>query len=651
MFFNKPQRDLQQFLDTPFYLTPDDPADPTDCDRYPDSPYCGKNPLNFRFNDLSPTIVADKCNLGIQINGTLGFIRLPPTQIAYRFEDCRKTPKAPPPLKLENYETPVFVPSGGGYGLVFLEHYFDYEDGKLANAPGQQPGAYARAEIFQSLLNYQIQKGDEFLGTIDGTPFVAYCRFNFHVTRKRNSNWMYRYRVGSVGEWEVLGERYRDAGWNVPGNYLEEGNALWTLNLSGEVSLYFTTYSSSDYYITKCSIPDVYAGTDYFPPSITPLETLRNFPPKNIQSFYTYEAEYETERIFDDTTIISDFQPRQLERARRLAYFFGQPYYYHVYTTSPIELQRREYVINPLPFQAPPPPPYDHCCKNMACCPDNSNLEALLRLILKRIGEPKEITIFDEDLDRKGSQKAKKKPPSLNDFLKLTVERVEIANRVLGIENFPVSVPDTMLNPYQEGLFAKMFGFIDGKKERKIKSVTEFIAWMAEQDSAVLGQFHQVIEYETGNKDKKGKPEKSTVVLPNVAETLKEITLLVAQMAKQNNAQTAMITAALTEIVATRAVATKGTAISQDIQDYLDYPTETKTNSFQANINLPKYKTKDGIPIATGETEDFKEFLKPGTISYSYDDWTGDNSLHDQLVDLLQLASILRAIFYQRIDK
>lgn len=299
----------------------------------------------------------------------------------------------------------------------------------------------------------------------------------------------------------------------------------------------------------------------------------------------------------------------------------------------------------PPPILPPPPPP------PMQCCPNIEQNDQLLRLILKRIGEPKEVTIFDEDLDRKGAQKAKKTPESLNDYLKLAVERVEIANRIIGVENFPITVSDTMLEPYKEGAFSKIFGFINGDKKRKISTIAEFIAWMSEQDSAVLGEFHQVIEYESDEKGKDGKPKKKTLVLPNVAETLKEITLLVAQMAKQNNVQTEVLFKTLFEIVATRAEATKSTTIVQDIQDFLDYPTETKSMQYGSSVSVPNYQVnKDGKPIATGTTEDHKNLLKPGKVRYVYEDWTGDNSFHDQMINLLQMASMLRAVLYQRTD-
>ncbi|WP_375470987.1 hypothetical protein [uncultured Nostoc sp.] len=297
-----------------------------------------------------------------------------------------------------------------------------------------------------------------------------------------------------------------------------------------------------------------------------------------------------------------------------------------------------------LPFPPqPPPPPKGKECNCMNCCPNVSNLENLLKIIIERIGEPQKVTIFDEDLDRKGAQKSDKTPESLNEYLNLVIQRIEIANRIIGIENFPVTVPETMIEPFKEGLFAKVFNFIDGNKKRKITSIAEFIAWMSEQDSAVLGEFHQVIEYQT--EDKKS----SNIVLPNVAESLKEIVLLSAQMAKQNNIQTELIFKIAAEIVATRASAARTGKIAEDIQDYLDYPTQTKTAKIPTTVSLPQITTnKEGKPVATASTENYKKFLQSGEIKYTYDDWTGDNSLHDQMLDLLQLASMLRAIYFQK---
>ncbi|GAA6621586.1 hypothetical protein [Scytonema sp. NUACC26] len=312
------------------------------------------------------------------------------------------------------------------------------------------------------------------------------------------------------------------------------------------------------------------------------------------------------------------------------------------------------------------PPPLDECCKNMSCCPNNNNIEQLLRLILKRIGTPKEIIIFDEDLDREGSQQAKKTPQTLFESNKLTTDRVEIANRIIGIANFPVTVPETLVDPHHEDGFDELYGFIPKDKEKKLKTLTEFLAWKVQADSALIGHFHQVIEYE----EKEGE-EKEVIVLPNISETLKELIVINAQAAKQINIITEAIYRVLTEIAQTKTQVCRNVAITEDIQDYLDYPTVTKSQDIDVAINVPgmvkRKNLGNGIGVLEGidgfadygdnqeakeeEKEDAIKYLQNGTSRFVYEDWNGKNSLHDQLVDLLQMASILRAIMYQRVDK
>jgi hypothetical protein len=123
-------------------------------------------------------------------------------------------------------------------------------------------------------------------------------------------------------------------------------------------------------------------------------------------------------------------------------------------------------------------------------------------------------------------------------------------------------------------------------------------------------------------------------------------------MALQNNVQTELIFKIAAEVVAARAAAHKSALIAADIQDYLDYPTETKSGEITTNVNFPRVnQNKKGQFEVTSANEDYKEFLKAGTVKFSYDDWTGDTSLRDQMMDLLLVASALRASTMQRIDK
>ncbi|MDZ7968752.1 MAG: hypothetical protein RM368_28005 [Nostoc sp. DedSLP03] len=91
------------------YATPNTPADPMDCDRYPDSPWCSKNPFDISNPiSLDVDIVQDECNFGIQFSGTLGFLKLPPFQVVYRNPKCQPLIKA---IDLPRWTGEDIVPS------------------------------------------------------------------------------------------------------------------------------------------------------------------------------------------------------------------------------------------------------------------------------------------------------------------------------------------------------------------------------------------------------------------------------------------------------------------------------------------------------------------------------------------------------------
>lgn len=600
-----PQEGLVQIGDSPFYATPDEPADPMDCNRYPDSPFCGGNPLTIKPIDLSVSLVRDECNLGIQFDGAIGFIKVPPAQIVYRNPECISPPPKPEPRppQDEDYSEYADIPESRDDSDLWLVipvygyNYFCFNE----------ENAYDFVETYCNLISIEGEPGN---GPVKVTVQVKYkMAFTSLNAKLRESYYDIRFvdLTDDVASWE------RDGG--VINGAPNDNGTIWTLK---------RTYKAHSYWH---GIGDTYF--DFSEESYFYSDEGIKISGLTYGTVGFFGARYQ--ELIKDPLRPKNFRYSNVSSDGIL--------------TTAVETQR-----NILPLHeklSPPPPP-----KCMCCCPNVEQNDQLLKLILKRIGTPKEVTIFDEDLDRKGAQHIKKKPPSLNDFLKLAVERTEIVTRIVGIENFPLVVPDTVIEPYKEGVFAKIFDFIDGDKKRTIHTIAELIAWQAEQDSAVLGEFHQVIEYETGGTDNRGKPKTGKIVLPNVAETLKEITLLVAQMAKQNNVQTDIIFKLIAETVATRAAASKAVKIVEDIQDYLDYPTERKVEEIQTSINLPTVKkNKEGIPIATKDTESHVDFMKPGSVKFVFEDWTGSHSLHDQMVDLLQLASMLRAIYYQGTDK
>jgi hypothetical protein len=127
-----PQEGLEPLVGN-FWASPPDPVDPTDCDRWGDSPWCGGNPLTEAPIGIDLNIVQDECNIGIQAAGTLGFIKMPPFQIVYRSPSCIPEGSDIPPNVDEN--SPPYVPPPTGSGVYifiskgFIDNYRERNNG------------------------------------------------------------------------------------------------------------------------------------------------------------------------------------------------------------------------------------------------------------------------------------------------------------------------------------------------------------------------------------------------------------------------------------------------------------------------------------------------------------------------------------------
>lgn len=105
-YLEDPIEGLTPIGDTGLYITPDEPADPRDCDRYPSSIYCGENPFTKTPVGIEPEIVLNSCDIGIKLTPTFGFITLPEFNLVYRKPECRKKPpekKLAPEFSLHPY--------------------------------------------------------------------------------------------------------------------------------------------------------------------------------------------------------------------------------------------------------------------------------------------------------------------------------------------------------------------------------------------------------------------------------------------------------------------------------------------------------------------------------------------------------------------
>ncbi len=168
----EPQEGLVPVNNSPFYMTPSEPADPMDCNRYPDSPWCGGNPIDLRPVALDIEIIRDECNFGVQFSGTLGFIKIPPFQIVYRNPACNPPPDNP---ERENEPgTSPFIPPPTARGI-----YFFYSSGRSFYKSKNRYTGEIRVEL-ECVWNYSSPSGVYPLGD----RFPNFFRGDFSVTNE-----------------------------------------------------------------------------------------------------------------------------------------------------------------------------------------------------------------------------------------------------------------------------------------------------------------------------------------------------------------------------------------------------------------------------------------------------------------------------------
>ncbi len=141
-YVEPPSGGLVPIGDTGLYITPDEPADPRDCERYPDSIYCGAIPWTWTPIGLDPVIALDECNIGIKLTPILGWTILPPISFVYRRPECREPEEEP----IIHKDVPLFA-GRGWYSPYSQEGFTDYERDTAIYATKivsveQIPGAY-----------------------------------------------------------------------------------------------------------------------------------------------------------------------------------------------------------------------------------------------------------------------------------------------------------------------------------------------------------------------------------------------------------------------------------------------------------------------------------------------------------------------------
>ena len=145
-----------------FFMTPDTDKikDPTNCDgNLADiSPWCGGNPFTRDLIAVNPEVKFDECNIWVSFEPAIFFMKMAPTQIAYRFPGpCRDEPPAPIPTPPghsgQTFNYPDDIPDDAlVYAFVELNGAGGYSYTKLVN--GKEIGCNQDGTIKVEFTNY-----------------------------------------------------------------------------------------------------------------------------------------------------------------------------------------------------------------------------------------------------------------------------------------------------------------------------------------------------------------------------------------------------------------------------------------------------------------------------------------------------------------
>jgi hypothetical protein len=201
-----------------------------------------------------------------------------------------------------------------------------------------------------------------------------------------------------------------------------------------------------------------------------------------------------------------------------------------------------------------------------------------------------------------------------------------------GFHRLPAEVPETLIEKKDN----------QNNEPYLISDSLHFQEWQTRQLDALLGQFPIEIELEDSDLIKVG-DQKLKISLPNIAETLAELTGLsiLIKSFLEANLNASMRT--LAEVGSTRKQAIINHYLTASIQDYLGFKATKKTIDVDFLFN-PKVGTDPGIP------ELISEALKSTTQKVEIEESDDEHSLEAQMTTLIEAARIIKAVYWRKVN-
>lgn len=475
--------------DSGWYVTPEEPAAPDDCERYPDSLLCGGIPFDFKRFKLEFSFVVDTCNLGIKVTPVFFYFKLPPIAIAYRHPSCRNLPLPQAPVGNAVPFPPTVCAVNALIATVFYQNsyistddfYFqrnrDFSDPShpYYNFPDRQC-SFKYTEVVE-LVDYEIP--------YKGTPppdlasfkydFLIYLRFKHSITFEADNEFvsfaLKQNPNSSASDYNASIEFYQE-------HYIPN-----RLNYSSYEEYSFSSISPN--YNPKAGSGIVYIDT--IANAKRKIGTKYNeyyYEPEPLQSFY-----------FD---LVNRFEGNEKKYK--------------------IEILCSKLANNNPPPPIPPPkPPEMNCCNLVAALVKKvDNLSIKVNDLTKTVG------VYE-------------------DKTKSLAKVTDKLSEVVGVDEYPASLPKSLISKDQGWL-----GNLIPNADVSIPNLTRLLSWYIERFDEIMGQFEIPIEIVDSDPTTPGNQPKG-LKLPNVAESIAEIVTLLLQCSINSETLVSVTTRALIE--------------------------------------------------------------------------------------------------------
>jgi hypothetical protein len=224
----------------------------------------------------------------------------------------------------------------------------------------------------------------------------------------------------------------------------------------------------------------------------------------------------------------------------------------------------------------------------------------------------------------------------------------------LGLDDFPQRVPENVTKDFGFGWLGEQIGetFLDEQialSHINIPTMTQFNRWQFKQIDALFGRFPVKIEIEDNDLIQTGS-QSAKIKLPNLAETLAEITGKILQNDAKINAILNVIMRILQEVATNKLTDIKTHYMVDAIVEYLNFKEKKTTIEVPFTFDLTKLVEES----ADGELQQLNaklsEFLQTKNYKVEVDEYDDDQTLEEELRIIIEGARIIKSVFYEKVN-